>query len=193
MGLNLPNWLLDCFVPPCLRIKWGFAVKLIIHMQTFQHVHWLKTCQLIPYSVKSWNWGQKFETECKKLKLYSLKSKSQEHNSYCFQVTFLTQKEYKCSIILEKGFKSLKKVLEEKAQLLQQHSKGKHLSWLAMTQNIYNFCFYITNKGKMTGLKSGFQKQLWKCEWEAHKNNFKKSYAAVCRKDGEDLSVIALM
>ena len=55
-----------------------------------------------------------------------------------------------------------------------------------MTQSINNFCWYIINKGKTTGLKSGFLKRLWKCKWEALKKSIKKFYAAVCSKDGED-------
>ena len=36
---------------------------LIIHMQKFQHTHWLRACQLILTSAESWNWVQKGEIE----------------------------------------------------------------------------------------------------------------------------------
>ena len=42
-----------------------------------------------------------------------------------FLAWYLTEKEYKLSINLERGFKSLKQILEEKAWLLQQQGKGK--------------------------------------------------------------------
>ena len=48
---------------------------LIIHMQKFQQAHWLRACQLIANSAESWNWVQKDEIECRKLKLSWLTGK----------------------------------------------------------------------------------------------------------------------
>ncbi len=42
---------------------------LIIDIHKFLHAHWLRARQLIPHSAESWNWVQKVEIECRKLKL----------------------------------------------------------------------------------------------------------------------------
>ena len=43
-------------------------------MQKFLHFDWLRACELIPNSADSWNWVQKDEIECKKMKLKMIDS-----------------------------------------------------------------------------------------------------------------------
>ena len=69
-------------------------------MKKFLHADWLRACQLIPNSAKTWNFFecrktklvQKVEIECKNLKLNWLTGKSRKRNSlmanqiFCFQI-----------------------------------------------------------------------------------------------------------
>ena len=48
---------------------------------------------------------------------------------------YLTEKECKRSLILERGFKSLKQIIDEKARIFWPQGKGKRPNWRAMTRN----------------------------------------------------------